>query len=259
MCLPLACLLVPLWHTQSCETEILSFNINHVGFVMSNNQNQITTIWGVPDTIKEIAPGIDFVTTPSHGGYILSPERYAQMPDNLRQCSFTGDNHFEEDCSWCAVVLAWPELFKPYEYQAACMTYDAVYANGKRQRVSGGASVVLAVLVMLFSAPVCAADSRILSPDDYARMTRETPYRMDCPYVESKGYHDCGEVETYEAPVREDYLPAVVPEQTDSIPPLMPTLVSAVETVCRKVGKNSEYCTNGGNFGAADILSGMGE
>ena len=33
----------------------------------------VETPWGVADTVKEIAPGISLYTTPSHGGFHLSP------------------------------------------------------------------------------------------------------------------------------------------------------------------------------------------
>ncbi len=81
----------------------------------NTNINKITTGltcgWGIIDSAREIAPGITWVTTASHGGFILSPARLAEMPANLRKCSFTQNDHFEEDCSWCAVPLAFPSLF----------------------------------------------------------------------------------------------------------------------------------------------------
>jgi hypothetical protein len=85
------------------------------------------TAWGAPDNVQRIAEGIAFVTTPSHGGYVISAERLAAMPEHLRRCSWTKDNHFEEDCSWCAVVLAWPDLFAAEHVKQAKATYDGVY------------------------------------------------------------------------------------------------------------------------------------
>lgn len=41
------------------------------------------TPWGRSDSQKELADGIWMVTTPSHGGVKLSPERQAQMPDYM--------------------------------------------------------------------------------------------------------------------------------------------------------------------------------
>ena len=86
-----------------------------------------TTPWGKPDTQTVIADGIIAVTTPSHGGIWLSPERLAEMPKHLRKCSFTRDNWFEEDAAWCAVALAWPEFF-PMQQDDAVAIYRHVYA-----------------------------------------------------------------------------------------------------------------------------------
>jgi hypothetical protein len=93
------------------------------------------TPWGVADTVKPIADGIVFYATPSHGGFCLSPERMQAMPEQLRACSFTGDNWFEEDCSWCAVVLAFPEHFPVEDQKVAQMTYDLIY-QGKLAQVN---------------------------------------------------------------------------------------------------------------------------
>jgi hypothetical protein len=87
------------------------------------------TPWGHPDTIKQIAEGITWYSTPSHGGYHLSPERMQAMPEHLRNCSFTRDHWFEEDCSWCAVVLAFPEHFPEEDQKVAQLTYETVYAG----------------------------------------------------------------------------------------------------------------------------------
>ena len=42
------------------------------------------TPWGVAQTIEPIAEGIVFVTTPSHGGLWLSPERVAALPEGYQ-------------------------------------------------------------------------------------------------------------------------------------------------------------------------------
>ena len=87
------------------------------------------TPWGYADTVTEIAPGITLYTTPGHGGYHVSAERYKAMPAQYRACSFTKDQWFEEDCSWCAVVLSWPGLFAPEMVDAAKVCYEVVYAR----------------------------------------------------------------------------------------------------------------------------------
>ena len=86
------------------------------------------TPWGEPDHVREIATGIEWVTTPGHGGFRLSRERYRSMPHRFRLASFTGDQHFEEDCSWCAVVLAFPEHFTPEMRESAQNAWNRYYA-----------------------------------------------------------------------------------------------------------------------------------
>jgi hypothetical protein len=86
------------------------------------------TPWGVPDSAKRIAEGITFYSTPSHGGFHLSPERMAAMPEHLRACSFTKDCWFEEDLSWCAIPLAFPEYYPEEDRKVAQMVYDLIYA-----------------------------------------------------------------------------------------------------------------------------------
>ena len=83
--------------------------------------NTIETPWGKPDSSEEIAPGIVRHDTPSHGGYYVAPERVAEMPEPLRDFKpFAGPNWYEEDCDWCIVALAFPQLF-PAEYAPAAM------------------------------------------------------------------------------------------------------------------------------------------
>lgn len=100
----------------------------------------IYTIWGkADDKPNRIAEGIYHVTTPSHGGYWLSAKRYWDMPEQLRACSFTNDNWFEEDCSWCAVVLVYPEYFDAEHRNVAANTYNAEYAKKYGQLTSNAA------------------------------------------------------------------------------------------------------------------------
>ena len=75
----------------------------------------MNTPWGQAQTIEtEAGPGLQFVSTSSHGGYHLSRDR-AQV---LRETwpgfrSWTGsDEWLEEDCDAAAAVLLWPELFE---------------------------------------------------------------------------------------------------------------------------------------------------
>ncbi len=85
----------------------------------------IQTPWGVADHTKEIAAGITWHSTPSHGGYHLSPERVAEMREPLRSFkTFAGSDPkggkwYEEDCDWAIVALAFPQFFPQDAVEAA--------------------------------------------------------------------------------------------------------------------------------------------
>ena len=73
----------------------------------------VSTPWGVSDYGgREVAPGITKHSTPSHGGYHLSPERMARLRHKFPGFkTFAGGPWFEEDCDWAIVCLAFPEAF----------------------------------------------------------------------------------------------------------------------------------------------------
>ena len=50
--------------------------------------------WGAIDHVEPVAPGIDLVATPSHGGFRLEPWRIAELPADCRNRS----GWYEEDC-----------------------------------------------------------------------------------------------------------------------------------------------------------------
>jgi len=67
----------------------------------------VTTLWDTPDMATQRLPGVWSVTTASHGGFILSDERQAAMPDALR----LDDIYYEEDVDWSLVVVAFEAEF----------------------------------------------------------------------------------------------------------------------------------------------------
>ena len=77
--------------------------------------------WGPAQSTTQIAPGIYWISTASHGGYYISQERLADMPQKYKQLVWIKDrpNWFEEDCAWIAVVLTWPKLFSKAVVNAA--------------------------------------------------------------------------------------------------------------------------------------------
>jgi hypothetical protein len=86
------------------------------------------TPWGNADQATQRAPGIWEVSTPGHGGFLISAERRAAMPEYLKSCqTFAGGNAYEEDCDWVILALAWPDLFKPEHVEYArkyFLSYD---------------------------------------------------------------------------------------------------------------------------------------
>jgi hypothetical protein len=58
--------------------------------------------WGPVDQVETLAPGLHDVGTASHGGFLLSPEMNARVPEALRLES----GAYEEDCDWARVVVA---------------------------------------------------------------------------------------------------------------------------------------------------------
>ena len=81
----------------------------------------VHTPWGAPDMIEHIVPDhVVLYTTPSHGGYWVSPAHRRKMPAALRAIRpFAGPGWYEEDCDWAIVALSWPGLFQPQSLRYA--------------------------------------------------------------------------------------------------------------------------------------------
>ncbi len=67
----------------------------------------VHTLWDTPDMATQRLPGVWWVKTPSHGGFVMSDERQAAMPDALRLDSI----YYEEDVNWTLVILAFEDEF----------------------------------------------------------------------------------------------------------------------------------------------------
>lgn len=76
------------------------------------------TPWGQSQTVETIADGITHVTTASHGGIHLSPERFAQMPPEYQK-TWAGAPWYEEDCDWAKVAVTFPEYFEKHVVENA--------------------------------------------------------------------------------------------------------------------------------------------
>jgi hypothetical protein len=76
--------------------------------------------WGDVQQRTEIAPGIVSVSTEGHGGFMLSPQRVAELPDALRGITtFAGPGWFEEDCDASIVILGFPQFFPAHVVRSA--------------------------------------------------------------------------------------------------------------------------------------------
>ena len=65
------------------------------------------SLWGTIQSAEQILPGIWHVTTPSHGGFILSESRQAAMPPSL----VLDQPSYEEDADYALVVLGFAAEF----------------------------------------------------------------------------------------------------------------------------------------------------
>ncbi|XAI97217.1 hypothetical protein [Dolichospermum phage Dfl-JY45] len=63
--------------------------------------------WGVIEEVTDVAPGIVFVTTSTHGGYRLSPGRVSAIDPRWG----VSGPWFNEDDEWAIVALTFPEAF----------------------------------------------------------------------------------------------------------------------------------------------------
>ena len=66
------------------------------------------TLWDAPRTAEQRLPGIWSISTTSHGGFVLSDERQAAMPEPLRLDHVS----YEEDVNWSLVILAFENEFR---------------------------------------------------------------------------------------------------------------------------------------------------
>lgn len=65
------------------------------------------TPWGSADFVRHDAPGIVSVSTPSHGGIGLSPERNAEIHKAWRNAN----GWYEEDCEAYIVLVKFYDVF----------------------------------------------------------------------------------------------------------------------------------------------------
>jgi len=80
-----------------------------------------TTPWGKADHKTAVTRGINFYSTPGHGGYSVSKGKFATMNPALASIgeAYGSAVWFEEDCAYGAVYLAFPEYFEASKVEYA--------------------------------------------------------------------------------------------------------------------------------------------
>ena len=80
------------------------------------------TPWGKADLVTRYVKGVNFYTTPGHGGFKLSESVNRLIPVELRRNSFGGlglKGWYEEDCDAYIVITTFSEYFTPEEVSNA--------------------------------------------------------------------------------------------------------------------------------------------
>jgi hypothetical protein len=71
--------------------------------------------WGEIEIEKVIAGGIVYVSTPGHGGFVLSENRNKAIPKYMRM----SDGCYEEDCDWSIVAVVFSEFLQDEKVKQA--------------------------------------------------------------------------------------------------------------------------------------------
>lgn len=111
------------------------------------NKTTKQTPWGHADQVKELAPGIYEVSTPSHGGFYLEPDARRKVPApwiayGAQWSHGWGSGWFEEDCAAMAVLLTFSELFP----DIAAETWPRIREAAARTLPAAGATQAELVL-----------------------------------------------------------------------------------------------------------------
>src|SRR3990167_3671964 len=83
-----------------------------------NYRNARPTPWGKADFVKELAPGVVLVGTPSHGGIMIGKQRVKEIlsPAGIA-CGRTWNQYvcYEEDCQREVIIFEHPEYWHEYQ------------------------------------------------------------------------------------------------------------------------------------------------
>ena len=108
------------------------------GLLGQRQQEKPTTSpWGQVDQCEEILPGMWAVSTPSHGGIKLSPERAAKVPRYFKTW-LGGFTWYEEDCDWAIPYLIFEDELKEHGDAHAKRTIEKNYHRDSLSHECGG-------------------------------------------------------------------------------------------------------------------------
>jgi len=94
--------------------------------------------WGVVDFVNHVSKDVTFVCTSSHGGYCVTGQALDTIKGRFPAFRTfvpglpNGVAWFEEDCDWCVVALALPNLFPADAQESAQRSYDWITKNTDR-------------------------------------------------------------------------------------------------------------------------------
>jgi hypothetical protein len=88
---------------------------SQVQFLQPSEEQIVNTPWGKSDSKITLARGISFVTTPSHGGFAVTPTaalQYLSTAAVSRGKKYGGYYFFEEDCDASIVLFELPQALR---------------------------------------------------------------------------------------------------------------------------------------------------
>lgn len=82
------------------------------------------TPWGFAQSVRELEPGIVWVSTPSHGGFRLTDTLNRKIPNYLREGSTMREaGWYEEDCDAAIVMAVFPGTRESVSEEAVKSTF----------------------------------------------------------------------------------------------------------------------------------------
>lgn len=81
--------------------------------------------WGAVQTCDQIADGIYWVSTASHGGAYVDRALWLTMPEHIRETTFSDGGFFEEDCDFLLVFHYFEQRLRAFGDSFALRLLDS--------------------------------------------------------------------------------------------------------------------------------------